>query len=55
MKLVDMVMPPMGESIMECTVLNWLKKPGETVEADDSILEVATDKVDTEVPSPIFG
>jgi 2-oxoglutarate dehydrogenase E2 component (dihydrolipoamide succinyltransferase) len=55
MKLVDMVMPPMGESIMECTVLNWLKQPGEAVEADDSILEVATDKVDTEVPSPYSG
>ncbi len=55
MKIVDMVMPPMGESIMECTVLTWLKKPGETVEADDSILEVATDKVDTEVPSPFSG
>jgi 2-oxoglutarate dehydrogenase E2 component (dihydrolipoamide succinyltransferase) len=55
MKLVDMVMPPMGESIMECTVLNWLKKPGDSVEADDSILEVATDKVDTEVPSPFSG
>lgn len=50
-----MVMPPMGESVMECTVLNWLKKPGEAVEADDSILEVATDKVDTEVPSPFSG
>ncbi len=48
-------MPQMGESIMECTVLNWLKQPGETVEADDSILEVATDKVDTEVPAPHTG
>ncbi len=50
-----MVMPPMGESIMECTVLGWLKQPGDTIEADDSILEVATDKVDTEVPSPYSG
>lgn len=48
-------MPPMGESIMECTVLNWLKQPGDTVEADDSVLEVATDKVDTEVPAPHSG
>lgn len=55
MKLIDMVMPQMGESIMECTVLGWLKQPGDTVEADDSILEVATDKVDTEVPSPYSG
>lgn len=55
MKIVDMVMPPLGESIMECTVLGWLKQPGDSVEADDSILEVATDKVDTEVPCPISG
>ncbi|TDB67004.1 dihydrolipoamide acetyltransferase family protein [Arundinibacter roseus] len=55
MKVVEMVMPQMGESIMECTVLSWLKNPGDLVEADDSILEVATDKVDTEVPSPFSG
>ncbi|GAB2771614.1 dihydrolipoamide acetyltransferase family protein [Rhabdobacter roseus] len=55
MKLVEMVMPQMGESIMECTVLTWLKKPGEAVQADDSLLEVATDKVDTEVPAPHTG
>lgn len=55
MKLIDMIMPQMGESIMECTVLGWLRQPGDTVEADDSILEVATDKVDTEVPSPYSG
>ncbi|KAA6436950.1 2-oxo acid dehydrogenase subunit E2 [Dyadobacter flavalbus] len=55
MKIVEMVMPPMGESIMECTVLNLLKKAGETVSADDSVLEVATDKVDTEVPCPFNG
>lgn len=55
MKIIDMVMPQMGESIMECTVLGWLRQPGDTVEADDSILEVATDKVDTEVPSPFSG
>lgn len=50
-----MVMPQMGESIMECTVLGWLRQPGDPVEADDSILEVATDKVDTEVPAPFAG
>jgi 2-oxoglutarate dehydrogenase E2 component (dihydrolipoamide succinyltransferase) len=55
MKIIDMVMPQMGESIMECTVLGWLRKPGDSVEADDSILEVATDKVDTEVPAPFSG
>lgn len=48
-------MPKMGESIMEATVLKWLKQPGDFVEADEFILEVATDKIDTEVPSPIAG
>ncbi|GAB3901990.1 dihydrolipoamide acetyltransferase family protein [Larkinella knui] len=55
MALVDMVMPTMGESIVECTVISWLKQPGDRIEADDSILEVATDKVDTEVPSSHSG
>ncbi|MFC5408354.1 dihydrolipoamide acetyltransferase family protein [Larkinella bovis] len=55
MALVDMVMPKMGESIIECTVITWLKKPGDRIEADDSILEVATDKVDTEVPASHGG
>ena len=55
MALVDMVMPKMGESIVECTIISWLKKPGDRIEADDSILEVATDKVDTEVPSSHAG
>lgn len=50
-----MIMPKMGESIMECTVISWLKKPGDRIEADDSILEVATDKVDTEVPATYAG
>lgn len=45
----------MGESIMECTVIQWLKKPGDRIETDDSILEVATDKVDTEVPASSSG
>ncbi|MFD2569318.1 dihydrolipoamide acetyltransferase family protein [Spirosoma soli] len=53
--LIDMVMPKMGESIMECTVITWLKQPGDRVEADESVLEVATDKVDTEVPAPQNG
>ena len=51
MALVEMVMPKMGESIMEGTVLTWLKQEGDTIEADESVLEVATDKVDTEVPA----
>jgi len=55
MALVEMLMPKMGESIMEATVLGWLKKEGDTIEADESVLEVATDKVDTEVPSTHGG
>ena len=48
-------MPKMGESVAEATILKWLKKEGDRVEADESILEIATDKVDTEVPSPASG
>lgn len=55
MALIDMVMPKMGESIMECTVIAWLRQPGDRIEADESVLEVATDKVDTEVPAPYNG
>lgn len=55
MKIVEMLMPALGESIMECTVLTLLNKAGDTITADDSVLEVATDKVDTEVPSPYSG
>ncbi|OEK01834.1 2-oxoglutarate dehydrogenase [Roseivirga sp. 4D4] len=55
MAVVEMVMPKMGESIMEGTVLSWLKQEGETIEADESVLEVATDKVDTEVPATHGG
>ncbi len=55
MALVELVMPKMGESIMEATILSWLKKPGDRIEQDESVLEVATDKVDTEVPSTHAG
>ena len=55
MALVEMIMPKMGESIFECTVLNWLKNIGDVVEADDMILEVATDKIDTEIGSSHAG
>lgn len=55
MALVELVMPKMGESVMEGTILNWLKKPGDRIQQDESVLEVATDKVDTEVPSPFNG
>jgi 2-oxoglutarate dehydrogenase E2 component (dihydrolipoamide succinyltransferase) len=49
--LVDIIMPKMGESIMDGKILKWFKKPGETVEKDESLFEISTDKVDTEVPS----
>ena len=49
---LDIVMPKMGESIMEGTILKWHKQPGDKVEVDETILEISTDKVDTEVPSP---
>jgi 2-oxoglutarate dehydrogenase E2 component (dihydrolipoamide succinyltransferase) len=55
MAIVEMVMPRMGESVMECTIISILKKVGDAVESDDSVMEVATDKVDTEVPSPYSG
>ncbi len=55
MAVVDLVMPKLGESIMEATVLKWLKQPGDTVEMDETVLEIATDKVDSEVPSTVAG
>lgn len=55
MALVEMVMPKMGESVMEGTILGWLKNVGDTIEEDESVLEVATDKVDTEVPAVNAG
>lgn len=55
MAIVEMLMPKMGESIIEGTVLTWLKKEGDLIEQDESVLEVATDKVDTEVPSTHAG
>ncbi len=53
--LTDVVMPKMGESIQEGKILNWLKKEGDKVERDEILLEISTDKVDTEVPSPVAG
>jgi len=55
MALVELIMPKMGESIVEATVLSWLKKPGDKIELEESLLEVATDKVDTEIPSTHAG
>ena len=52
---VEVVMPKMGESLQEGTIIKWLKKPGDKVERDEMILEISTDKVDTEVPSPVSG
>jgi 2-oxoglutarate dehydrogenase E2 component (dihydrolipoamide succinyltransferase) len=55
MALVDLVMPKMGESIMEATILKWHKSPGDTVRMDETVLDIATDKVDSEVPSTTEG
>ncbi|MFB9839135.1 biotin/lipoyl-containing protein, partial [Actinoallomurus acaciae] len=52
---VSVTMPQLGESVTEGTVTRWLKKEGEHVEADEPLLEVSTDKVDTEIPSPAAG
>ena len=55
MAIVDLVMPKLGESIVEATILKWLKQPGEMVQQDETVLEIATDKVDSEVPSTVKG
>lgn len=55
MAIVDLVMPKLGESIMEATILKWHKQPGDTVALDETVLEIATDKVDSEVPSTAAG
>jgi 2-oxoglutarate dehydrogenase E2 component (dihydrolipoamide succinyltransferase) len=51
----NLVMPKLGESVQEATITKWLVKPGDTVEEDDVLLEIATDKVDSEIPSPVAG
>ena len=55
MASIEMTMPKMGESVMEGTILSWLKKVGDPINEDESVLEVATDKVDTEIPSTHAG
>jgi 2-oxoglutarate dehydrogenase E2 component (dihydrolipoamide succinyltransferase) len=55
MSVVDLVMPKLGESIMEATILKWHKKPGDTIKQDETLLDIATDKVDSEVPSTAEG
>ena len=51
----EVIMPQMGESIFEGTITRWLKKPGETVQRDEALFEISTDKVDAEIPSPAAG
>ena len=51
----ELILPKMGESVAEATITNWLKNEGDTIDAEESIVEVATDKVDSEVPSPVSG
>ena len=53
--MTSIKMPQLGETIIEGTILKWLKQEGETVAADEPLFEISTDKVDTEVPSPIAG
>src|SRR6185295_854527 len=55
MAQVEITMPKMGESIVEATILKWMKKEGERIEMDEPIVEIATDKVDSEVPSTEAG
>ena len=55
MAAYNIVMPKMGESVQEATIIRWLKQAGDAVEEDDVLLEIATDKVDSEIPSPVAG
>ncbi|WP_419800664.1 dihydrolipoamide acetyltransferase family protein [Mucilaginibacter sp.] len=55
MALYELLLPKMGESIAEATIIKWLKKPGDMIEPDDAVVEIATDKVDSDVPSPVKG
>ena len=51
----ELLLPKMGESVAEATIIKWVKQPGDMIEVDESVLEIATDKVDSEVPSPVAG
>jgi 2-oxoglutarate dehydrogenase E2 component (dihydrolipoamide succinyltransferase) len=55
MSVVDLILPKLGESIMEATILKWHKKPGDAIKQDETVLDIATDKVDSEVPSTAEG
>src|SRR4051794_25717972 len=50
-----LLLPKMGESVAEATIIKWTKSPGDYIEADETVMEIATDKVDSEVPSPVSG
>jgi 2-oxoglutarate dehydrogenase E2 component (dihydrolipoamide succinyltransferase) len=50
-----LLLPSMGEGVMEATVINWLYNEGDTIQEDDSVVEIATDKVDSDVPTPVSG
>src|SRR6056300_1227396 len=52
---VELILPKMGESVAEATITTWLKSEGDTIEAEESVVEIATDKVDSEVPAPADG
>ena len=54
-KIYDLILPKMGESVDEATIVNWLKNVGDLIKVDDFVVEIATDKVDSEVPSDVNG
>src|SRR3954469_5649940 len=51
----DLIMPKMGESVAEATIIKWTKNEGDKIKIDETVLEIATDKVDSEIPSPFEG
>ncbi|MEO6633857.1 MAG: biotin/lipoyl-containing protein, partial [Mucilaginibacter sp.] len=51
----QLLLPRMGESVAEATIVKWVKTPGDYINEDDTVIEIATDKVDSEVPSPVSG
>src|SRR5215218_9469313 len=53
--MADVILPQLGETVTEGTITRWFKKVGDTIAADEPLFEVSTDKVDTEVPSPVAG
>ena len=51
----QLLLPKMGESVAEATIIKWTKNPGDHIDADETVMEIATDKVDSDVPSPVAG